>query len=103
MEMTLPLWQLISLAVTLLGAFGGLVKLLLRQVEQRIDEQLARIGQDSKSWRRVERDIMELRAELPERYVRREDYIRGQTVIEAKLDAINAEVKMVQLRGAKGG
>ena len=103
MEMTLPLWQLISLAVTLLGAFGGLVKLLLRQVEQRIDEQLARIGQDSKSWRRVERDIMELRAELPERYVRREDYIRGQTVIEAKLDAINAEVKMVQLRGIHGG
>nr|WP_290619796.1 hypothetical protein [Immundisolibacter sp.] len=103
MEMTLPLWQTISLAVTLLGAFAGLVKLLLRQVELRIDERLAQIGQESKGWRQVERDVMALRAELPERYVRREDYIRGQTVIEAKLDAINAEVKMVQLRGAKGG
>lgn len=103
MEMTLPLWQMISLAVTLLGAFAGLVKLLLLQVERRIDEQLVRIGQESKGWRQVERDVMELRAELPERYVRREDYIRGQTVIEAKLDAINAEVKMVQLRGIHGG
>ena len=103
MEMTLPLWQMISLAVTLLGAFGATVKLLLRQVERRIDEQLAQIGTESKGWRQVERDVMNLRAELPERYVRREDYIRGQTVIEAKLDAINAEVKMVQLRGMKGG
>lgn len=103
MEVTLPLWQLMSLAVMVLGAFGALVKVLLRQVELRIDGRLAQIGAESRGWRQVERDVMDLRAELPERYVRREDYIRGQTVIEAKLDAINAEVKMVQIRGATGG
>ena len=101
--MTLPLWQSIGLATAVLSTFAGLVKLLLRQVERRIDEQLEQIGIESKGWRQVERDVMNLRAELPERYVRREDYIRGQTVIEAKLDAINAEVKMIQLRGMKGG
>ena len=103
MELTLPLWQVIGVAMVLLSAFAGLVKLLLMQVERRIDQQLATIGTESKGWRQVERDVMQLRAELPDRYVRREDYIRGQTVIEAKLDAINAKVEMVQLRGAKGG
>src|SRR3546814_7273198 len=28
----------------------------------------------------LQREVLELKAELPERYVRREDYIRGQTV-----------------------
>jgi archaellum biogenesis protein FlaJ (TadC family) len=38
---------------------------------------------------------------LPLEYVRREDYIRGQTVIEAKLDAISSELKLVQIQGAR--
>jgi hypothetical protein len=35
-----------------------------------------------------EKSILRLRAELPLEYVRREDWIRNQTVIEAKLDAL---------------
>jgi len=38
---------------------------------------------------------------LPLDYVRREDHIRNQTVIEAKLDAIAGELKMVQIKGAR--
>src|SRR5699024_7858107 len=47
---------------------------------------------------RVQREVLELRAELPERYVRREDYIRGQTVIESKLDSLAIRMENNQLR-----
>ncbi|MDF6001947.1 hypothetical protein P4050_30630 [Pseudomonas aeruginosa] len=36
---------------------------------------------------------MSLKAELPIQYVRREDYIRGQSVIEAKLDGLAVKLK----------
>jgi hypothetical protein len=42
-----------------------------------------------------------MRGDLPERYVRREDHIRSQSVIEAKLDAISTELKMVQIKGGR--
>ncbi len=107
MKVTLELWQVISLSLTLgialMGAFAGLVKLLLRQVELRIEKSLETIAAESSGWRQIDRDLMQLRAELPEKYVRREDYIRGQTVIEAKLDAINSKVELVQIQGARNG
>lgn len=107
MKVTLELWQVLTLALTLgialMGAFAGLVKLLLRQVELRIEKNLEALADESKGWRKVDRDLMQLRAELPEKYVRREDYIRGQTVIEAKLDAINSKVELVQIQGARNG
>ena len=42
-------------------------------------------------------------AELPVQYVRREDYIRGQTVIEAKLDALYNKLEVVQQYRITGG
>ena len=36
-------------------------------------------------------------------YVRREDYIRGQSVIESKLDGLALKIENVQLRAVKGG
>lgn len=47
----------------------------------------------------LERDFLSLRADLPMQYVRREDYIRNQTIIEAKLDQIVSKVEVIQIRG----
>ena len=41
--------------------------------------------------------------DLPLQYVRREDYIRNQTVIEAKLDAVASKLETAQLRVASIG
>lgn len=41
---------------------------------------------------------MNLKADLPMHYVRRDDYIRGQSVIEAKLDGLAHKVDNVRLR-----
>lgn len=69
------------------------------------DEKFAALvrGQEQErvNWQRIERDLLELRAELPVAYVRREDYVRGQTVIEAKLDAIHVRVENVQIQVAQ--
>lgn len=103
MRITLELWQFLTLAAMILSAFFGLAWRLLAQFEKRIGERLTTISDESKGWRRIERELMELRAELPTRYVQREDYIRNQTVIEAKLDAISTKVEIVQLQGAGRG
>ena len=101
MRVEFELWHLITLALTLLGMFTGLGKLLLMQFERRIDDRLKGLTVDSKEWRETQRDLLVLKAELAEKYVRREDYIRGQTVIEAKLDAISSELRNVQIQGAR--
>lgn len=119
----LSIAQVVALATTLGGAlaaaFSWLFKLLLDQFEGRLQDRFEKINDDrtefesrlderfrvvaaeGEAWRELERSFLNLRAELPEKYVRREDYIRGQTVIEAKLDAISSELKLVQIRGAK--
>lgn len=94
MTVTFELWQLITLAGMIAGAFAALGRLLIAQA-------LGQIKEDSKKWNDLERDFLKHLAELPVNYVRREDYVRGQTVIEAKLDAIASELKAVQIRGGK--
>lgn len=102
--MTLDIGHLIAIAVFLLGAFGAMAKLLLVQVEKRLDGRFslidAQLAQERDGWRKVERDLLQFRADMPMQYVRREDYIRNQTIIEAKLDAIASELKLVQIKGA---
>jgi hypothetical protein len=102
------LWQLITLCVTLLGLFIGMGKLLLARFERYIETRFDILAEESSGWREVERDVrtveidvLKLRVELAERYVNRDDYVRGQTVIEAKLDAISSELKNVQIQGAR--
>ena len=56
---------------------------------------------DAAQWQRVERELLALKADLPLHYVRREDYIRGQSVIEAKLDGLGTKLEMSHLRSIK--
>ena len=56
--------------------------------------------QEAAQWQRLEREMLQLKADMPLQYVRREDYIRGQSVIEAKLDAVAVKLENAQLRVA---
>lgn len=40
---------------------------------------------------------LNLKADMPFRYIARDDYIRGQTVIEAKLDAVAEKLEKFRL------
>ncbi len=110
MTFSLDLWQTILLISMVLGAFVGVLKLLLGQQMRHIDAafesqnlRLSSIEQASKDegnqWQRVERELMRLQADLPVAYVRRDDYIRGQSVLEAKLDGLATKIENAQLRG----
>lgn len=99
--MTVEVWHLVTLGITVIGAFFAVVKVLLMQHLRMIDERFNALASDSQAWRDLEREFLQFRVELPEKYVRREDYIRGQTVIESKLDSISSELKVVQIQGAK--
>ena len=125
MRVQLELWHLITLLVTFFGASAGVGKLLLAQTMQHMDarftalDKAAKDGQqrmaermdgfeiathrETENWRRIERDLLQLKAEIPLHYVRREDYIRGQSVIEAKLDSLAGKLENWQLRSVIHG
>lgn len=107
MTVSLTFGQVLAIGLALIGGFAGMVQLVFSQLSRHLDEKfstqsnnigqrLDRLDMHAESWRGVERDLLALRAELPDRYVRREDYIRNQTVIEIKLDGIKDTVQLLQ-------
>lgn len=129
MHVQIELWALltflIGLLVTFLGCVFGFAKVLGGQIDKRLDEkfQAQETAREAgaKSLREhidryialgdrtatqvsnLERDFLKWQADLPVHYVRREDYVRGQTVIEAKLDALYNKLEVVQIKGAGHG
>jgi hypothetical protein len=104
----LPIWQLFSIGVGLLGAMLGLLKLLLAAIERRLDQRFAHMDgrfealtKDSDRLREVELGLEKLRGEMSLHYVRREDWVRNQSVIESKIDGLAIKLENVQLRGAR--
>jgi uncharacterized membrane-anchored protein YhcB (DUF1043 family) len=124
---SVELWQLLAFLAGLLLSFFGAVfaggRLLLSQVERRLDEQFAAQDEqrrqnqkhmdtkfaalekaaedEAQEWRKIEREVMSLKADLPINYVRREDYIRNQSVIEAKLDGLALRIENALLKGER--
>lgn len=116
--------NLIFILLALIGGFSGLVKIIAvlfeRSMKRDLNEQFklqkvandahhlqvntrltaldSAVKDDAKQWLRVERELLSLKAEMPLHYVRREDYIRGQSVLEAKLDGLVMKIENVQLR-----
>ncbi len=116
MNITVGLWPLLTTLAGWLFLFFGFAaasgKLLLAQIEKRekvrdeaqaarLEQLAAELKAETSGWRGIERELLQLKADLPIHYVRREDYVRGQSVLEAKLDALFTEVKMVQIKGVK--
>lgn len=110
MSLQLELWQLVTLAVSLMlasvSAFWAISKLLMTQQlkhqDMRFDAIEDQMQREAGQWSRLERDLLKLQADLPLHYVRREDYIRGQSVIEAKLDGLATKFENALLRGMLG-
>ncbi len=109
MNVQLELWHLITLLVMFLGSMGTFGKILLDQIEKRENErhstleaQLAAIErvtrEEAAQWQRVERELLSLKAELPLNYVRRDDFVRIQSVIESKLDGLALRIENAQLK-----
>ena len=125
MTVQVEFWQPITLLLAFLGFLFAAGKLLLTQIDRRLNERFETIEkareEGQATWRatftqhldeerretdllrNIEREFLRFQAELPLQYVRREDYVRGQSVIEAKLDALYNKLEVVQMKGANNG
>ncbi|EED7270566.1 hypothetical protein AIT68_004684 [Salmonella enterica subsp. salamae] len=102
MTIQVEFWTLVGFLISFIGAVCGLAKWLFNNAEARQAARFMSLETTMKEtatrWSTLEREFLEFRAQLPVDYVRREDYIRGQTVIEAKLDAVYEKLDNVQNR-----
>jgi hypothetical protein len=123
MTLQLELWHFILLVIAFLGGLAGAGKLLLDQVLRRMDDRFH--AQDTASsayqvqlstrldgletasraerdqWQRIERELLNLKADLPVHYVRREDYVQAIATIMAKLDGMALRFENILLRSNK--
>lgn len=121
MTMQIELWHLVLLLIAFFGGCAGAGKLLLDQIQKNMDsrfkaqddartnnhDQLSRrldaldaaSRAETGQWQRVERELLNLKAELPLHYVRREDYVQAIATIMAKLDAMALRFENILLRG----
>lgn len=106
MIVQLELWQLITLLLAFFSAVGFFGRILIAQFEKRQAEQAAHWDQrftqlenGTKEVARIERDFLEWKSTMPMTYVLRDDYVRNQTVIEAKLDSVMLRIENLQLKG----
>ncbi|HYG91192.1 MAG TPA: hypothetical protein VD978_33615 [Azospirillum sp.] len=102
MTVQVEFWQLLTTLVGLLITFLGFAfaagRLLLSQIDRRLDLRFSAVESAAKDLQQLEKDFLTWRAELPLQYVRREDYVRNQTVLEAKLDALAVRIDNMKLR-----
>lgn len=92
----------------LIKAFGFLVNKVVAQFEMRLDERFAaqeiarqegrkiweaRLSRVDEKQERIDRELRELLITMPDKYVRREDYVRRETVIEAKIDQLSLRIQ----------
>lgn len=108
MTLQVDFWQLLGFGLTLLSGFAGLIftagRLIAAQFESRINErfdvlQKAREAEVA-GITNLEREFLRFQADLPLHYVRREDYVRGQSIVEAKLDGLATKIDNAQLRSS---
>lgn len=107
---------LVGLLFMFFGAVWAFGKMLLKQIEKRLDERFAtqeasrteaqahwemRFIQIEQLARATDREMLLMRGDLPNQYTRREDTIRNQSVLEARMDALMNEVKMLRIEGGK--
>lgn len=103
---------LAGLLVAFIGAIWAFGKVLMAQFEKRLNERFVAIEEarrsagailqgDLQQLKNMERDFMKFQAELPTRFVLRDDYIRGQSVLEAKQDALFNKMEVVRLEIAR--
>ena len=106
MNLTIDFWQLMGFGGALLSGFATIIvaagKIIAGQFERRINERFQQLQTSRKAEANgismLERQFLQFQAELPLHYVRHEDYVRGQSIVEAKLDGLATKIDNVQLR-----
>lgn len=101
MKIELDLWQAIILISMTMGAFWGMAKMLMAQSNRSLDEKFKeikeRLDTQDDSERRMERQIADMRAELPREYVRRDDFLRAIAGFDVRVDQLRLTIERALL------
>lgn len=79
-------WQLVGFLLSFLSVCWGFGKMLLAQFQAQQDERQKQQERLQGKVESMEKQLGEFNASLPMTYVLRDDYIRNQVVLEAKID-----------------
>lgn len=104
MTLELEAYQAIGLLLTIAGSIWGAGKALfarfdasLRERDDSLEVAISNVSKQlqrqSGEVRQIEKDLLLLKAELPEKYLPRADFNRTFTVVEAKLDRLYELIK----------
>ncbi len=85
---SIEFWQIVGFLLSFLGVCFTFGKMLLSQFKSQLEEKNKQIEKLTEKIELLAHKQANYDATLPLNYVRREDYIRNQTVIEAKLDSV---------------
>ena len=99
----MDLYQWIMILIAMISTVIATIKILWGRIEtnlnnnfqvmqNRLEDVAKQSAQNHDDIRDLERKFYKFQIDLPHVYVAREDYIRGQTVIEAKLDALALKI-----------
>lgn len=85
-------WPLFVFVAGLVAAWSliiwGLTRSLIDKNADEVNKRIGSIGEVAKDNQRIERELLHLKADLPLNYVRKEDFIRHEVVINTKLDRL---------------
>lgn len=105
MTILLEPYQLFMIVTISLGAFFGLGKLLARQVLDNIDTKLSsfkdikvELKELSIIANNTERDLLRIKGDIAQQYVRRDDFVRLEAAISAKLDSLADKIDHLRER-----
>lgn len=102
MVIQLDLPQIISLLVAIVGGLFTVCKIVLSH----IDGRFAKLENDEKEYikdcRRIDRELLELKATLPMDYQRRDDANRTNAEISMKLDGLANKISELRVTGRQG-
>jgi len=82
-------WQIFAALVALVAGWSLIIIAALRVMFSKwIKTNEDKICRTQEAWSAIERELLNLKADLPLFYVRREDFIRFDVVINSKLDKL---------------
>lgn len=87
---SIEFWQLVGFLLSFLSVCWGFGKMLLNQFQVQQDERQRAQDKLAEKFEHMEKQFAEQKAVLPKEYVLREDYIRNQAILEAKMDSIQS-------------
>ncbi|HHO59353.1 MAG TPA: hypothetical protein ENJ64_03855 [Thiotrichales bacterium] len=101
-------WQLVGVVVSIIGLFSAVSLVAVRYMllghrkhtEQSIDNLSVIITTGNNEVKRIERELIDLKISMPNDYVKREDWIRFASVIDAKQDGLGDRLTLTNDRVA---